>query len=209
MQFTTSALVALLAYTSSTAASPVQARQTTLKDFEVSSVTVFTPSGRPGSYPWATITANVTDPNEINLGTAESDGSQVIVPAGSQGLVCFHSNPERSQHANITQNCKATYFTKGESPVGRTWPCDSTSSGYWTMQVLPGSEGAYSSNNFNLKFRHVADVLYRGSQYTASFEAQGLFAIGDNLSGTCGGSGVCSWGLKDDKKPFPIKPSKV
>jgi hypothetical protein len=96
MQFTTSALVALLAYTSSTAASPVQARQTTLKDFEVSSVTVFTPSGRPGSYPWATITANVTDPNEIDLGTASSDGSPVTVPAGSQGLVRFRSDLKKA-----------------------------------------------------------------------------------------------------------------
>jgi hypothetical protein len=89
MQFTTSALVAVLAYTSSIAAKPLQARQDTLKDWEVSSVNVFSPSGRPGSYPWATITANITDPNEINLGVAESDGTPVIVPAGSQGIVCL------------------------------------------------------------------------------------------------------------------------
>lgn len=87
MQFTTSCITAILAFTPFATASPLQARQATLQDFQVTSVGVQTPSGRPGSYPWATITAAVTDPNEINLGNSSSDGSQVIVPAGSQGVV--------------------------------------------------------------------------------------------------------------------------
>ena len=87
MQFTTSALAAILAFTTSATASPLEARQNTLQDWKVTGVVVGTPSGRPGSYPWATLTANITDPNEINLGPAKSDGSAVIVPAGSQGIV--------------------------------------------------------------------------------------------------------------------------
>jgi hypothetical protein len=87
MQFTQTAFTAVLAIASSAAASPLAARQTVLQNFQVSSVSSYSPSGRPGSYPWAQITAEVTDPNEINLGTAESDGSDVIVPGGSQGLV--------------------------------------------------------------------------------------------------------------------------
>tara|TARA_R110002003_G_scaffold41_12_gene2937 strand:+ start:16432 stop:16746 length:315 start_codon:yes stop_codon:yes gene_type:complete len=89
MRFTTTSLAAILAFTASASASPLQARQSTLQDFQVTGVAVFTPSGRPESYPWATITANVTDPNEINLGPASSDGTDVIVPAGSKGVVCF------------------------------------------------------------------------------------------------------------------------
>jgi hypothetical protein len=77
------------------------------------------------------------------------------------------------------------------------------------MQVLAGSSGSYSSGDFSLKFTHVADVLYHGAQYTASYEAQGHFAVGDNLKGQCGSSGVCSWGLSAEKKPFPIKPTKL
>jgi hypothetical protein len=107
------------------------------------------------------------------------------------------------------QNCVAKYFTKGENPTGRTWPCDATEKGYWTMQVLPGSSGSYASGDFSLKFTHVADVLYLGSQYTASYVAEGQFKVGDNLSGTCGGSGVCSWGLAVGKNPVLIAPSKV
>jgi hypothetical protein len=114
-----------------------------------------------------------------------------------------------NSHADTpSQNCVAKYF-KGETPLGRTWPCDATTSGYWTMQVLAGSDGKYSSENFNLTFTHVASVLYHGSPYTASYQAEGHFQVGDNLKGTCGGSGVCNWGLADDKKPFAIKPKKL
>jgi hypothetical protein len=87
MQITTSALAAILALTSSATATPLEARQDALKDWQVTGVQSYTPSGRPGSYPWATLTANITDPNTINLGPAKSDGTPVTVPAGSQGIV--------------------------------------------------------------------------------------------------------------------------
>lgn len=101
MQFTQTAFAAILAIASSAAASPLAARQATLQDFRVNKVTSYSPSGRPGSYPWAQITASVTDPNEINLGTSQSDGSNVTVPAGSQGLVCSSSSPK---YANAFTN---------------------------------------------------------------------------------------------------------
>jgi hypothetical protein len=77
------------------------------------------------------------------------------------------------------------------------------------MTVLPGSAGKYLSSDFDLKFTHVADLIYQGKQYTASYEAEGRFTVGQNLRGTCGGSGVCSWGLQEEKKPFAIKAKKV
>lgn len=89
MHLTATSSIAFFMFAVPAAASPVVARQDVLQDWQVSSVSVFTPSGRPGSYPWARIQANVTDPNEINLGTAPDDGHQVIIPGGSQGLVCF------------------------------------------------------------------------------------------------------------------------
>lgn len=101
MHFTQTAFAAVLAVASSAAASPLAARQSTLQDFQVTSVSSYSPSGRPGSYPWAQITASVTDPNEINLGTSQSDGSNVTVPAGSQGLVCSSSSPK---YANASTN---------------------------------------------------------------------------------------------------------
>jgi hypothetical protein len=76
------------------------------------------------------------------------------------------------------------------------------------MNVLAGSSG-FATGDFNLKFTHVADLVYRGEQFTESFEAEGHFAVGENLSGSCGGSGVCSWGLKDANTPFEIAVTKV
>lgn len=91
MQLTASSLAAILAFTSCATAKPLQERQDTLKDWQVTSAGSRTPSGRPGSYPWATITANITDPNQLTLGTS-SDGNPVTVPAGSQGIVRFTPN---------------------------------------------------------------------------------------------------------------------
>jgi hypothetical protein len=91
MQFTTSALAAVLAFTASVAATPLSARADALKDWQVISAGTNTPSGRPGSYPWSTLSANITDPNVIDLGPAKDDGSSVTAPAGSQGLVCLNS----------------------------------------------------------------------------------------------------------------------
>ncbi|KAH7398856.1 hypothetical protein DE146DRAFT_736318 [Phaeosphaeria sp. MPI-PUGE-AT-0046c] len=191
MYFSVSSMVAVLAFTSSSAASPLQARQDALSDWEVTTVFSGTPSSRAGRYPWASITANVTDPNELNIGTAEPDNTTIIVPAGSQGA-----------------NCIAQYF-RTESPLGRTWPCDITSDGYWTMTVLAGPDGNFSARNFALKFTHVADKLYRGARFTASYEAIGNFKIGDNLAGLCGGGGACNWALQSSDIPFKIKPKQV
>lgn len=77
------------------------------------------------------------------------------------------------------------------------------------MQVQPGTSGQYAAGDFNLKFTHVADVLYRGAQYTATFEAEGNFRVGTNMEGSCGGSGVCGWSLKASSKPALLKAKKV
>jgi hypothetical protein len=77
------------------------------------------------------------------------------------------------------------------------------------MAVLPGSEGTYSSEDFTLKFTHVVDFINQGNEYTGKYEAQGSFKVGDNMRGVCGASGVCSWGLKDENKPFAIKAKKI
>ncbi|KAH9875035.1 hypothetical protein J1614_004523, partial [Plenodomus biglobosus] len=194
MHFSNPYITTLLALTHLTHATPLQTRQSPLKDFLVSSVAVGTPSGRPGSYPWASITASITDPNTIDLGNATTDGSPITVPAGSQGL-----------------NCHAQYFTRPvEPPLDHTYPCNPVSDGYWTMRVLPSSSSSgFSSTDFRLKFTHVADIAYQGAQYTAAFEAEGGFRVGQELSGQCGGSGVCGWGLAAGKSPLALEVKMV
>ncbi|KNG50173.1 cell death in tomato 1 [Stemphylium lycopersici] len=188
MRFTATAITATLGFASSAVAAPLTARQDTLQDWQVSRVLATTPSGRPGSEPWAYIWANVTDPNEITL---TGPRGNYTVPAGSQGL-----------------NCVARWYTGGDSPVGRTWPCDSVSDGYWLMTVLEGTDN-YISENFSLRFTHVAVGPYMDSAYRKSFEAEGHFEVGQNLRGLCGGSGACSWSLKEENNPTEITPSQV
>jgi hypothetical protein len=90
MRSTAAAITAILGFASSAAASPLTARQDALQDWQVSRILATTPSGRPGSEPWAYIWANVTDPNEITLTGSRGN---YTVPAGSQGLVNAPSLP--------------------------------------------------------------------------------------------------------------------
>jgi hypothetical protein len=77
------------------------------------------------------------------------------------------------------------------------------------MNVLPGSSAGFGSGNFNLKFTHVVDLLYQGSEYKVSYEAEGHFEVGVNLAGVCGGSGVCNWGLREGSNPVGIAPVEL
>lgn len=146
----------------------------------------------PGNYPWAILRANITDPNEYNLGNSSYTGKPVTVPSGSQGL-----------------NCQAEWLI--ESPLGRAWPCESPSyeDGYWYMRVLEGDGGEFSSTNFKLEFTHVINKLVTGQQFTATIRGEQLFKVGTNMAGSCGGSGVCGWALKPESKPQLITPAKV
>lgn len=95
-----------------------------LQPWQVTETGYFSPSGRPESYPWLTITINLTDPNELVLGTSPSDGSPVTVPAG-----------------NNATNCQAKWYTYTK-PFHHIWPCDATDNGYWLLE-LPGTETTF------------------------------------------------------------------
>ncbi|KAF2740958.1 hypothetical protein EJ04DRAFT_111426 [Polyplosphaeria fusca] len=188
--FTKSALLSFLAVASIASAAPTEKRAD-LQPWQITSAGSFSPSGRPGSYPWLTITSNITDPNEITLGKSESDGSDVTVPAG-----------------NVGGNCQAKWLM-GTSPLDHAWPCDPSGDGWWIMEVVKGDNGDFSTTNFGLKFTRVAEVLYQGSRYSKKFEGTAQLKVGDNMSGTCGGSGVCSWGLKAESKPLLVEQKEV
>jgi hypothetical protein len=78
------------------------------------------------------------------------------------------------------------------------------------MRVLAGDDEQFSSTKFNTKFARVVVVLNEGSHSVlASYEAQGLFALGDNMAGVCGGSGQCSWVSTASKTSSFIKAKKA
>ncbi|KAF2689363.1 hypothetical protein K458DRAFT_384014 [Lentithecium fluviatile CBS 122367] len=181
----------LAALVSTSLAAPVQPRQDTLTPWQLDALSTFSPSGRPGNYPWLTITASLTDPNTLTLGTSPENNSTVTLPSGAQAL-----------------NCQAKWLA-GETPFGRSWPCDNSgeADGYWTIQIPKTDE--FSVNNFDLVVRRVAETLYLGSSYKKVYEARTHFEVGVNLSGTCGGSGVCSWGLRSELVPLDMQQSEV
>jgi hypothetical protein len=77
------------------------------------------------------------------------------------------------------------------------------------MNVLAGSTAGFGATNFNLKFTHVVNLIYQGAELKESYAAEGHFEVGVNLAGVCGGSGVCSWGLKEGSNPVKIVPTKL
>lgn len=189
MYFTTT-VASILALAASSVAAPatIQERQDTLQPWQLSGITSFSPSGRPGSYPWLNIVANLADPNSLTLGTG-SDGNPVTVPAN-----------------NPAANCTAKWI-RGSSPLNHSWPCDASGDGYWVMEFVDNGEFQYT--NFDVKFTRVAETIYLGSAYKKTFVGTGHFEVGKNMAGSCGGSGVCSWGLKPENSPTAIQQSEV
>lgn len=167
-----------------TSAAPLEARQDELKPFEVTSMASSSPPGRPGETPWRYIRANITDPNSYFL----TQGTRnLTIPAGSQGI-----------------DCEARWY-RGESPQGRTWPCNSIADGHWALQVLPGTSGSSSSvSDFKLRFIHAVEP---GSSYANTrYEAEASFSA-EILSGRCSSSGWCNYFLSSAAKPL-LAPAK-
>lgn len=127
------------------------------------------------------IQANVTDPNSYSI----TQGSyNKTVPAGLQGI-----------------NCEARWY-RGESPEGRTWPCNSVEQGHFALQVLPGTGASAGVSDFKLVFIHQLEApplsVFKRYQATSSFKA------GDNLNTGCSASGWCSYRLEPARE-YPLQ----
>lgn len=117
--------------------------------------------------------ANFTDPNPYPFFVGIHDGT---VPGGLQGI-----------------NCEAKWY-RGESPEGRTWPCDPVPQGHFALQVLPGTSASADVQNFKLKLIHGVEPGSSFSKVLDRVEAEvGPFIYGDNVKGTCLKSGWCSY----------------
>ncbi|OSS50380.1 hypothetical protein B5807_04811 [Epicoccum nigrum] len=186
MRFTISSLVAAaLALTHLATATPLSPRQEALKPFEVTATTYSAPNGRPGSYPWITIRANVTDPNSYTFTSGDTVGT---VPAGISGL-----------------NCLAQWYPN-EYAEGRSYPCDQAEKGHWVMQTLAGDEGSFFGSNFRLRFIHVVEPGQLIQEFRARVEGEALFKAGidGTTSYSCAGSGSCGASLRNELKPLLV-----
>ncbi|KAK4149536.1 hypothetical protein C8A00DRAFT_46867 [Chaetomidium leptoderma] len=92
----------------------------------------------------------------------------------------------------------ATKWTFEKPPYGIVNNCSEVAGGQWRFVMLE-SEGEHSSptTDFRLRFE-----LQRGEETYVGTEK---FVVGENLWGLCSASGVCSFGLKEEQTPFPVK----
>ncbi|KAF3048207.1 hypothetical protein E8E12_011244 [Didymella heteroderae] len=188
MRITLLSLSVNLAFAFAISAAPLDARQDALKPFEVTAAVYNNYNGRPGSYPWTRIRANVTDPNSYTF----TEGSIVqTVPAGIQGV-----------------DCLAQWYID-EYTEGRTYPCDRAEQGHWAIQVYAGTQGEFWGSDFKLKFIHVVEPGLMIQSFRGKIEGEAFFTAGVNgtMSYSCSSSGSCGAGLRSELKPLlvPVK----
>lgn len=165
-----------------------------LSPWLITRLSTFSPSGRPGSSPWSTLNFTISDPNTILAGTAP--------------LQTFTYPP---QSANCSAQWSSTFSV---SAWNRTINCTDQSFqfGYWSFEILyPETNGtvynyASATEHFDLRIRLTDTTNPANDRYfwRQSFEGRVGLEVGGNMGGTCGGSGVCSWGLKGDKTPLEV-----
>lgn len=76
------------------------------------------------------------------------------------------------------------------------------------MEVLRGntsSIGYSATRYFRLRFTLEQSMILNSGVVSTTSAALGDFGLGENLSGACGGSGVCNYGLKDDVQPLVLR----
>lgn len=103
--------------------------------------------------------------------------------------------------------CVATFEAFDPYPYGDVvYKCSQVPYQLWSFRILEAEEGERASSpttNFRLEFTQ--DKGDEGGVFVGTES----FAVGDNMSGVCGGSGVCSWGLKEGVAPVLVKQALV
>lgn len=166
-----------------------------LLPWQVTHLSTFSPSGYPANHPYSRLTVTIADPNTITLGPTRF-GDAAFPPTNT--------------------TCVVWWLAWSEDPREGPWvnTCGEIRSGKWTVEMLPppatGEEKGSPTTDFVLRFTlSEAVVLGRGGVARLTFEGQAAFAVGPNMSGACGGSGVCSWSLKEGVAPVLVNQTLV
>ncbi|KAI2469743.1 hypothetical protein F4781DRAFT_208507 [Annulohypoxylon bovei var. microspora] len=163
-----------------------------LEPWQVTRLSTFSPSGRPGSSTLAHLWANITNPG--------------FIPAGPGATFDTSS-----------ANCTVDWIYANEYPYGHVFDCTTTgaqepssSISKWTIEVLEANSTSPSATeNMNVRFTLTTNLTGDGDEYYKVLVGTQHFQVGDNMSGSCGGSGVCSWSLKEDSVPVLVQPTIV
>jgi hypothetical protein len=181
----------LLALSASTLA---QDLPSPLLPWEVSRLSTFSPSGRPGNSPYSSLYVAITDPNTIPFPS----------PASFQGPVVSLSP--------ISANCSVRWNAYSEQPFGWITPCADVApgSGRWTVEMVKGNataEGPSATRDFRVKIVLERSIILHTGRGILSlvFEGEGAFSLGKELRMVCGASGVCSLGLEEGTSPVLVR----
>lgn len=160
----------------------------TLAPWEVSSLSTFSPSGRPGSSPYSIVNITITDPNTILAGPSPT-GPAAFMPS--------------------TAICN-TSFVGSAPPYNQVLNCSEVQHDSWTFEMLEANTTYPSATtNFDVRFTRVNNITVVGSIYSQVYVGTGHFEVGKNMAGLCGASGVCSWGLKEDERPYLVHQTRI
>ncbi|KAF2193901.1 cell death in tomato 1 [Zopfia rhizophila CBS 207.26] len=176
--FAKTILPLLVAAVAAAPTAPVERQEQELQPWQIRPLYTHSPSGRLGNDPHSTLNFTIHDPNTIRLQPGIR-GWAVLPP--------------------VTVNCSAQWLTNEDVPWGVGIPCTAVDYGTWTFTMVPGSgEAGYgATTDFGLEFKQFRSVNVLGNLHERTFEGEGKFKVGVNLSGQCGGSGVCNWGLTE------------
>ncbi|KAF2439499.1 hypothetical protein P171DRAFT_436146 [Karstenula rhodostoma CBS 690.94] len=180
----TKSFVALIAATAVSAAPAIKVTRDDLQPWQITLLHTHSPSGRPGNDPHSTINVTIADPNTIPAGQSPT-GQAVFAPTSAK--------------------CSLQFLTSDDVPWGVEQPCttdnSTKASSTWTFTInKPAEDKYYPTENFDLSFKLVDHV---GQEVTKTFTGGDHFEANDNLSGQCGGSGVCNWNLA--ASPYDIQ----
>lgn len=146
--------------------------------WQITGISTHSPSGMPGTALFCTMGVTIKDSNTIDLG--ETRFGEVIIPP-------------------TEVNCSARWECS-ESPYDVVWGCGQTDDSLWTFQILEAQNTTSPgpTENFDLAFRLVIKVAMGNYTSKSVYAGREHFEVGKNLHGTCGGSGQCNWGLKEN-----------
>ncbi|KAH9904084.1 hypothetical protein F4778DRAFT_733894 [Xylariomycetidae sp. FL2044] len=197
-------------YSQNTTTSPPSALDPP-QPWEVTSLGTYSPSGRPGEANRdAFIRLSITDPNDLVPAgqTAGADGGAYYYTFNSSAA-----------------NCTVAWPNGRSDPYDKMLSCDVAEgdpvTNNWTFEVLRATQkndttggspqpAASPTTNFDIRFTLWHSMYVRSGGGSGTFrkyyEGTQNFRVGTNMQGTCGSSGVCSWGLKADAKPVLVQP---
>ncbi|KAI1379695.1 hypothetical protein F4677DRAFT_290840 [Hypoxylon crocopeplum] len=166
-------------------------RSGSMQSWRVTRLSTYSPSGRPGSSPIAHLWATITNPDPVPASPAGTS------PTGS------------------TANCTVDWDFASERPYGRAVECvteqrPGASVSAWTIELFEAnSTWASPTENVDVRFTLSRNLTVDGVENDKVFVGTQHFEVGDNMRGTCGGSGVCSWELRQENIPVLIEPAVV